>query len=92
MIAYFPEIYPDELVYSWFCRYYIHSGSISHRTAMKDLMYSKNDAPSKEFIGHLNENAVNFIRHNMSVRDLILNHTMFLSTQGLFLAKKGNMP
>lgn len=77
MIAYFPEIYPDELVYSWFCRYYIHSGSISHRTAMKDLMYSKNDAPSKEFIGHLNENAVNFIRHNMSVRDLILNHTMY---------------
>lgn len=26
MITYLPEIYPDELVYSWFCRYAIHSG------------------------------------------------------------------
>ena len=34
MIAYFPAIYPDELVYSWFCRYYVHSGCLSHKMAL----------------------------------------------------------
>lgn len=28
MISYFPAIYPDELVYSWLCRYYVHSNAI----------------------------------------------------------------
>lgn len=53
MITYFPEIYPDELVYSWFCRYYIHSGCVSHKIALKNLMFSKSDAPSKEFMDYM---------------------------------------
>ena len=31
MISYLPELYPDELVYSWFCRLYIHGGYLTHR-------------------------------------------------------------
>ena len=31
MIAYLPELYPDELAYSWFCRYYAHLRKEEHR-------------------------------------------------------------
>lgn len=41
MIAYLPEIYPDELVYSWFCRYAVHSGYITNKQVLRDL-YCKN--------------------------------------------------
>ena len=27
MIAFFPELYPDELLYSWFARYYVKAGT-----------------------------------------------------------------
>lgn len=77
MITYFPEIYPDELVYSWFCRYYIHSGCVSHKIALKNLMFSKSDAPSKEFIGHLNDQAFNIINEIIPIEDLIMKHTMY---------------
>ncbi len=50
MISYLPEIYPDELVYSWFCRYYVHSGCLTHRMALKEILYSRCNNPSKEFI------------------------------------------
>ena len=77
MITYFPKIYPDELVYSWFCRYYIHSGCVSHKIALKNLMFSESDAPSKEFIGHLNDQALNIINKIMPIEDLIMNNTMY---------------
>lgn len=77
MITYFPKIYPDELVYSWFCRYYIHSGCISHKIALKNLMFGESDAPSKEFIGHLNDQAFNTINRITPIEDLIMNHTMY---------------
>lgn len=41
MIAYLPEIYPDELVYSWFCRYYIHTGCITNAMAFRELLYNR---------------------------------------------------
>ena len=54
MISYLPQIYPDELVYSWFCRYHIHSGCMTHKMALDDILYNRHNNPSKEFIGHLN--------------------------------------
>lgn len=77
MITYFPKIYPDELIYSWFSRYYIHSGCVSHKIALKNLMFSESDAPSKEFIGHLNDQAFNIINKITPIEDLIINHTMY---------------
>ena len=38
MIAYLPEIYPDELVYSWLCRYAVHSGYITNKQVLRDLV------------------------------------------------------
>lgn len=77
MIVYLPEIYPDELVYSWFCRCYIHSGFLTHSMALKELLNKRCNNPSKEFIGHLNREAKMEIEKMYSLDDLILNHTMF---------------
>lgn len=77
MINYLPSIYEDELVYSWFCRYYIHSGSLTHTMAMRDLFNKRCNTPSKEFIGHLNLTAKSKIEEIYPMEYLVLNHTMF---------------
>ena len=77
MIVYFPVIYPDELVYSWFCRYYVHSGCFSHRIAMQELFCKRSDNASKEFIGNLNPEAKKQIEQIYSLDKLIFNHTMY---------------
>ena len=78
MIAYLPAIYPDELVYSWFCRYYIHSGCFSHKEALQELYCKKSDYLNKEFIGNLNNGALGKIEKIYPMDELVLNHTMFL--------------
>lgn len=77
MIAYMPTIYPDELVYSWFCRYYVHSGCFSHKEALQELYCKKSDYLSKEFIGNLNNVAREQISEIYSLDRLILDHTMY---------------
>lgn len=77
MITYFPEIYPDELVYSWFCRYYVHSGCFTHSMALQELLYKRCNNPSKEFIGHLNPDTEKMIKEIYDINELIINHTMF---------------
>lgn len=77
MIAYFPEIYPDELVYSWFCRYYVHSGYFSSKAAMRDLYCKRSDNPSKEFIGNLNPDIRAKIGEIYPLDSLLLEHTMY---------------
>lgn len=77
MITYLPEIYPDELVYSWFCRYAIHSGYTSHKRVLQELYCKKSDTPIKEFIGNLNSEARECIDKMYPLRDLVLNHTMY---------------
>lgn len=77
MISYLPEIYPDELVYSWFCRYYVHSACYSNKMALNDLYCKRSDNPNKEFIGHLNEQAKGCIEKMCPIKELILQHTMF---------------
>lgn len=77
MIAYMPTIYPDELVYSWFCRYYVHSGCFSHKMALRELYCKKSDYLSKEFIGNLNNEALEQIGEIYSLDKLVLDHTMY---------------
>lgn len=77
MIGYLPPIYPDELVYSWFCRYYIHSGSLTHKMALNDLFCKRSDSLNKEFIGNLNTGAFKRIEKSMSIEKLVIKHTMF---------------
>lgn len=77
MTGFMPSIYPDESVYSWFCRYYVHSGFPINRMALEDLLYNRHCNPSKEFIGHLNPEMEAVIKRMYPVRTLILEHTMF---------------
>ena len=76
MISYFPAIYPDELVYSWFCRYYVHSGFFSSKSAMQELYCKRSDNPSKEFIGNLNPGAVEQIAKMYPLDKLVLEHAV----------------
>ena len=77
MIVYMPTIYPDELVYSWFCRYYVHSGCFSHKMTLQELYCKKSDNPSKEFIGNLNPEVIGQMEKIYPLDELVLNHTMF---------------
>lgn len=77
MIVYMPTIYPDELVYSWFCRYYVHSGCFSHKMALQELYCKKSDYLSKEFIGNLNNEVREQISEIYSLDKLALEHTMY---------------
>lgn len=49
MIAFFPELYEDELAYSWFSRYYTKSGYLSLRYALDDLYVKRYVNPDTEF-------------------------------------------
>ena len=77
MISYLPELYPDELVYSWFCRLYIHGGYLTHKAALADLFEKRSCNPSKEFIGYLNADAKKIISSVIPINNLVAEHTMF---------------
>lgn len=77
MIVYLPEIYPDEMVYSWFCRYYVHSGYFSNKAAMRELYCKRSDNPSKEFIGNLVPEIRAKIGEIYPLDSLLLEHTMY---------------
>ncbi len=77
MIAFFPEPYPDELVYSLFSRYQLYSGYPSHKAAMQDLFCKRSDTPSKEFVANLNAGAREIITRVCPMDELVLHHTMY---------------
>ena len=77
MISYLPNIYPDELAYSWFCRYYVHSGALTHKMALSDILCKRSCNPSKEFLGNLTPDMQSRIRDILPIKSLIMEHTMF---------------
>ena len=85
MIGYLPELYPDELVYSWLSRYFVHSGHMMHSAVIREFFCKRSDNPSKEFLGNLNEEAKKVIQEVIPLRELILYHTM-LQQYGRFLS------
>lgn len=77
MISYLPETYPNELAYSWFCRCYVHTGCLTHKAALNDILSNRHDNPSKEFLGHLNPDMLTAIQRMYPISDVILCHTMY---------------
>lgn len=77
MIAYLPTPYEDELFYSILCRAYTHSGYLSHKEVLRDMLYSKSNNPSIEFIGHLNADFEALVKQVYHIEELILNNTMY---------------
>lgn len=87
MIAYFPEIYPDELMYSLLARYYVKSGYPCYWYVAEDLFQSKTVRPDIEFVNQYTPAALQMITGDLLIDDVILNHTMF-PYYGRFLPKE----
>ena len=77
MITYFPNIYPDELLYSQLSRFYTKSGYLAYIYAAEDLFEKKTVKPNIEFINKFNNNSLNIITKQNSIENIINNHTMF---------------
>ena len=84
MIGFFPEPYPDELVYSWLARYYAHSGYIGYSYVAEDLFVHKWNRPNPEFIPALAAQAYQAVTRHRTMEDVVMKHTMF-SQYGRFL-------
>lgn len=77
MIAFFPEVYPDELVYSWLARYGVRSGYTHYRAIADDLFTSHTAKPNLEFVMELSQDAYEVITDTMPFESVITQHTMF---------------
>ena len=77
MIGFFPDIYPDELIYSTLSRYYAKSGYTAYIFAAEDLYEKRTIKPDIEFLNPLTKNAFDIITQNISWESVIKKHTMF---------------
>ena len=76
MIATFPTIYDDELVYSVLSRFYDHSGILSFRYAAESLFLNRLSRPTIEFVNAYSDDALSHLLRKCSMESLILQHTM----------------
>lgn len=76
-IAYFPDIYEDELLYSLFARFYAHTGQMVYRDVAGMLFQVRSASPSIEFINKLAPEVYEVITKNNDMSSLIEKHTMF---------------
>lgn len=77
MIAFFPEPYPDELLYSVLARYYVRSGYPIYRSAAEDLYRDALITPDMEFLNPLTLDAWQHLTRNQDRKHRIFHHTMF---------------
>tara|TARA_Y100001933_G_scaffold264535_1_gene330682 strand:- start:495 stop:866 length:372 start_codon:yes stop_codon:yes gene_type:complete len=76
MLWYFPDLYPDEILYSGFARYHFYSGNTSYRDTLLDLFGTDNTKPSIILPSHLKYFS-NQLRHeSYSLEKVINNHTL----------------
>lgn len=87
MTMYLPEIYPDELVYSWLARYYIQTGYVRYAFVAEELFQSKTVRPDIEFVNQYTAPMLQAITEIMPMSEIIENHTMF-PYYGRFLQKE----
>ena len=76
-IAYFPEVYPDELVYSVLARYYVHGGYSAYIFCAADVFVNKRVSPDKEFVNALKPEVLESLCRKMTMAELVERHTMF---------------
>ncbi|MFS3930875.1 TnsD family transposase [Priestia flexa] len=78
MLSYFPNLYPDELLYSWFARYHDHSGNTSSKQTMKELFGNMSSAAVVDFPNNLEAFYQNIAHFNPpEINDVITNHSMY---------------
>ena len=77
MISFFPDIYPDELIYSTLSRYYAKTGYTSYIFAAEDLYEKRTVKPDIEFVNPLTKDAFEIITRTAAWEHIMQNHTMF---------------
>lgn len=77
MIALFPSIYPDELLYSQLARFYARSGYPGYVFVAEDLFQNKTVRPDIEFLNAYTPEALRLITHDKPIEEIVLKHTMF---------------
>lgn len=78
MLSYFPNLYPDELLYSWFARYHDHSGNISSKQTMKEIFGNISSVAVVDFPNNLGDFYKNISHFNPpNINDLVSNHTLY---------------
>ena len=78
LIGYFPSLYQDELLYSWFARYHEHTGNISPKRTLNDLFNSNKIVAVLDIPSNLNIVSEALRHFNIpDVESLIKNHTLF---------------
>lgn len=87
MTIYFPEIYPDELVYSWLARYYIKTGYIRYCFVAEELFQNKNVRPDIEFVNQYTPTTLQAIVEKVPMQEVVERHTMF-PYYGRFLSRE----
>ena len=80
MIAVFPEIYPDELLYSQLARYHIRSGYSRLVFTLEDIYKNGNlTLPSIEFVNQYTPDAMKWITQSETWETITEQHTMYLA-------------
>ena len=77
MIAVFPTIYQDELLYSVFARYYEKSGYMTCRSVVEDLYRRNTITFDAEYINPLSNEVCKLLIKQGSMDEVIMKHTMF---------------
>ena len=77
MIEYFPNFYTDELVYSLLARVYVQGGYVAYRYCAEELFSKPLERPDIEFVNSLTAAASDSITRDMTMEQVVLNHTMF---------------
>jgi len=76
-IAYFPEIYEDELFYSALARFYKHSGLLSNRDALRLIYGNVNGKIDGFFLGKLSSEIKEAVLKQKSLQELIYENTLY---------------
>jgi len=87
MIAFFPEPYPDELLYSQLARCFMKSGYYTYSSISKELYVNTTSKPSIDFLNRYTPETVKVITKTLSMEEVIMKHTMF-PYYGRFLNKE----
>ena len=78
MIAFFPEIYPDELLYSQIARYHSRSGYARYVYTVSDIYQNgKLVHPNVDFVNKYTPDAMNWITKYDSWENIVFEHTMY---------------
>lgn len=77
MITYFPELYPDELLYSQLARCYVKAGYPAYIYMAEDFFQNKKVRPDIEFINTFTAAALQMVTKEIPIEDILMKHTMF---------------